>query len=162
MEENLLSCLENFDVLWQRIRPAATPYTAGTPTDSQAGALAALLSELQSLPAAYRCLAGACSGQPRAALLHRGAQAAAQARRLAAEYFLLSGQCPRHSTADGLPEGYPARLRHLVRKELALAQALEQAAREGCDPLLSEALHCFAEAARQRARENRRLLTACF
>lgn len=161
MEENILTCLENFDVLWQRVCPGGSPVPA-PPAPPSANCFAALWGEARELACSYRRLAGQFQGTARALLLRHMEEAARQARRLKAEHFLRCGECPGFALAAHSQDGRLSQLRRLWLLEKELGQTLAQAAQTEDDPGVSECLSRFSRAAAQRAEENRRLLLRMF
>lgn len=163
MEENILTCLENFDVLWQRVSPASfLPPPAANTMNANECDLSALWSKSQSLACIYRRLAVQFQGSAATILLRHGNANEGLARRLKAEHFFLSGHCPRSRHEIKCPSGRLLQLRWLYHAEKELSESLTQSSETALDPALAHCLSDLSCGAARRAEENRKLLLRCF
>lgn len=163
MDENILACLENFDVLWQRVSPGPSPFLVPPePVIDPIDRLLPLWTLSCELTWNYRRLARSFQGPDRSLLLQHAEETAQQARRLKAEIFLHCGHCPTTEASTTGCEGRLQRLRRLYWQEKDLAASLTLAAQRASDRELAEILSSFSEHAGRRAEENRRLLLRCF
>lgn len=109
MDGELLSGLENFAAVWQRVRGEAAPQP--TPENGEAAMLRGHMDALAASAAYLTALAGRCRS---GALLRLAAAEKRRFRCLQLEYFLLTGACHRPggscpcrgSIAQGLRTAY--------------------------------------------------------
>lgn len=155
-DREITACLAGFEHLWQRV-------SGNTPSArSEDRTLQHLIREECCVAGYYTALARMFQGSGRAQLLNQAGEARRHARRLRAEYFILTGlSCDAPKDCPSV-SGKLASLRSALTTEQNLAAAYAQAAEATECPVLREAYRCFAQEASGRAAANRTLLLECF
>lgn len=152
--------------VWQRVAPELEPYPEGPeaavcPADWRLQRLEELigeeLAERRAYLAAARCAPAAAA---RRCMQQLGREEGGHARRLAALYFLLSGQCFRPNSVAGPEKTCPWRtlLRESWKRENWAAGQYAQLARDCADPGLRQLLEELGRDEERHARLLLRLL----
>lgn len=155
ISESLGKSLSGFDGVWQRV-------TATKDSFSDEAALQGFIQDTWQLSQQYTSLARHFSGSGHTTLSTHAAQCAAQAKRLRAEYFILTGQAYAPAPVQEAPGGRLARLRQQLIEAQALAVRYETAAGQTKHEPLSSLYAAFADQLRITAQEDRALLLHAF
>ncbi len=165
MDEREALDRETFAQVWSRVSPKGDgpveviPPAGGPDEGAGAGQLQALILTMLTDASVYRDLARR-TRRSVAAVTGLGRLKTAQARRLGAAYFLMTGvrYWPAGATPVNPPEGFFPALRERFLAEGRLAGTLEALAAQGHSPDLRELYRDLAQETRELTRTIRRIV----